>query len=76
MGYVRIWGSYCVTRQNAEEDPQNGDVSFRWRDGLRLGCLSSMVGRGTFTALITTFPTFWNAFSIAQVKEYFLISVT
>ena len=76
LGYVRIWGSYCVTRQNAEEAPQRGDVSVRWGDGLTLGCVSNMVGTGTFTALITSFPTFWNASSTAHFGEPFLISVT
>ena len=76
LGYVRIWGSYCVTHQTAEEAPQNGDVSIRWGDGLTLGRVSNMVSTGTFTALISSFPTFWNASSTAHLGESFLISVT
>ncbi len=75
-GICQNMGELLCHSSKCRGSSQRGVVSVRWGDGLTLGRVSNMVSTGTFTALISSFPTFWNASSTAHLGESFLISVT
>ena len=76
IGIRQNMGELLCHSSKCRGSSQRGVVSVRWGDGLTLGRVSNMVSTGTFTALISSFPTFWNASSTAHLGESFLISVT